>query len=405
MRRTILHIDMNSYFASCEQQANPHLRGKPVVVSGEPKSRTVIAAASIEAKRFGIESGMTVSLARRLCPHLVFVLGDPAKYRSVTERFLKIFQDYTPLLEIFSIDEVFLDVTDTCEYFGGAQKIAQDIKERLKKEIGEWFLCSIGIAPNKLLAKLASNMQKPDGLVIISQKDISKTLEKIKLTDLCGIGERIKLRLAKIGIRTVKELGTCPVKKLVKEFGALGYVLSLMGKGKDSSRVVPYYEMPEEKSMSHCYTLPYNLSSKDEVKKVIFNLSEKIARRLRRKNFVGRTVSLTLRFSDFSCFHKQRTVSCHIFDGLEIYQIALQILQGIQLRKSVRMVGVAVSNIFHTKQSSLLLPFRKKEKLFSVLDKINSRFGEWTITRASLLSTRKLVEDICGEGRKKQFEV
>ena len=306
MKRIIFHIDMNSYFATCEQQANPHLRGKPVAVGGDPRafysggssrSSMMIVAASKEAKVLGVKSVMPSWEALRICPELIFVSGDHAKYKCITEEFLKIFESYSSLLEIFSIDEAFLDVTDVMDRFGGVKEIAKGIKKRLREEVGDWMTCSVGIAENKLLAKLASGLQKPDGLVMIDDKNKDEILNKIELTDFCGIGRRIETRLNNMGICTVKQLRKCCYQDLIKEFKSYGHKLYLMARGEDNSKVVPYWYLKDEKSMGHNFTLPKDIWKLEEIKAVILQLSERVGRRLRRGGFGGRCVSLVLRYS------------------------------------------------------------------------------------------------------------
>ncbi|MDD3888054.1 MAG: DNA polymerase IV [Patescibacteria group bacterium] len=412
----ILHIDMNSYFATCEQQANPFLRGKPVAVGGDPRSfhkgeisrsRTLIVAASKEAKKRGVKSVMPSWEAVKICPELIFVPGDHIKYKWITDKFLEIFKSYSPILEIFSIDEAFLDVTKTAKLFGGAENIAKEIKLRLKKEVGEWMTCSIGIAENKLLAKLASDLKKPDGLVIIDENNKEKILNSIELIDFCGIGKRIEARLNRMGIFTVRQLKDCSYINLTKEFKSYGHKLYLIARGEDNSEVMPYYLLPDEKSMGHNFTLPKDVWDLKEIKTVILQLSEKLGRRLRRKNFAAKCVSLLLRYSfnsrvgeksisnlrfdkpNFHYFHKQKKVNYWINDGYEIYKIACMILEGWQDNQSVRMIGIAVSCLSKVNQISCLEEDNKLKRILKVSDKINNKYGENTIFRGAYLKAEK----------------
>src|SRR3989344_3975778 len=246
--RTILHIDFNSYFASVEQQANPRLRGKPVgVTGGDRMKRTVLGAASVEAKKFGVKTGMQIWEARKLYPNIILVQGDSDKYLEVTKRFLGILKDYSPYLEVFSIDECFLEVTGNRLQ---VTAIAKNIKKRIKKEIGEWITCSIGISYNKLMAKLAGSLQKPDGLVIIpNQKEAIKILDKIELDEICGIGPRIKKRLNNMGIFDFSSLRKAPLPALLASFKSYGQFLYDASRGIDHSSVIPFYEQEEVKSI------------------------------------------------------------------------------------------------------------------------------------------------------------
>ncbi|MFA6296693.1 MAG: DNA polymerase IV [Patescibacteria group bacterium] len=430
MNKIILHIDMNSYFATCEQQANPFLRGKPIAVGGPPSSSTfakscwtsagksggefsrrnlLIVAASKEAKLRGVKSVMPSWEAVKICPELIFVPGDHIKYKWITDKFLEIFKSYSPILEIFSIDEVFLELTNLHECLTDtnctnednvdcAVKIAKEIKLRLKKEIGEWMTCSIGIAKNKLLAKLASDLKKPDGLIIINDENKEKILNSIELTDFCGIGKRIEARLNGMGIFTVKQLKSCSYINLTKQFKSYGHKLYLMARGEDNSEVLPYYLLPDEKSMGHNFTLPKDVWDLKEIKNVILQLSEKLGRRLRRKNFVAKCVTLLLRYSfyeknsgyaSFHHFHKQKKVSYWINDGYEIYKVAEKILESWKDNQSVRMIGVSVSCLSKMDQISCLEKDNKLKNVLKASDKINNKFGENTIFRGGYLQAEK----------------
>ncbi|MDQ7823749.1 MAG: DNA polymerase IV [Candidatus Eremiobacteraeota bacterium] len=387
--RIILHADMNSYFATVEQQANPLLRGRPIAVGGSLSSRTVVAAASVEAKKFGVKSGMPLGKAMGLCPGLIVVEGDQDKYMELTTRIFRILRDYTPLLELFSIDEAFLDITDTCERFGGSLEVALGIKRRLREEIGEWIRCSIGIGPSKIIAKLASELKKPDGLVMVEKGEIGALLGRMKLSDLCGIGERMEKRLIDAGIDTIEKLRAAPVEHLVRRFGITGHVLHRMSLGEDSSPVLPYYESPPYKSMGHHYTFPRDLEDLEEVKRTLLRLSEQVGRRLRAQHYAGKTITLTLRAFDFFSHRRQRTIGDYIDDGYRIYTEACAIMESLAFRGAVRMIGVSVSSLVKEyRPLPLFDDERKAHFLLEALDRINDRYGEFTILRASITGTR-----------------
>mgnify|MGYP000051417906 CR=1 FL=1 len=385
-RRVIMHIDMNSYFASVEQQANPFLRGKPIGVGGPNEGRTVVAAASIEAKQRGVKAGMSIHEVRRLCPDFIFVQGDYHKYAHVTDRVLRIFRRYTPILEIFSIDEAFLDVTGTLRTFDNAIKAALDIKKSIRREVGECLTCSVGIAPNKLLAKLASDKKKPDGLVVVRSKDVPEFLRRTALDELCGIGSRIKRRLLGMGIDTLDKLGAVSPEVLIRRFGKYGLFLSNVGRGEDDAPVLPYYEIPDPKSMGHTYTLPRDTSDRGIIFSTLLRLSEQVGRRLRSEHFLGRTVSALLRKSDFTSLHRQRALKKWIDDGYEIYIIARDIIESFHYYGPVRLVGVSVSGLVKDIYQMPLFPEDiDRERLTCAADAINNRYGEFTVGRASLM--------------------
>jgi DNA polymerase IV len=387
--RVILHVDMNSYFATVEQQANPLLRGKPIAVGGSPLTRTIVAAASIEAKKYGVKSGMSLHEALQLCPHIILVEGDGEKYMYITQRFLTILENYTPLLEFFSIDEAFLDLTNTHERFGGPLSIALEIKRRLREELGEWLRCSIGIGPSKLIAKLASEIKKPDGLVMVRKAEIPGLIERMKLSDLCGIGKRMERRLVNLGIDTVAKLRRAPVNFLTEHFGIMGLVLHKMSMGEDSSPVLPYYEVPPVKSMGHHYTLAKDTYDMEVVQRILLRLSEQVARRLRNDHYRGKTVTLTIRAHDLLFFSRQRTLKEYIDDGYRIFQEAMDIMRSLALYGPIRLVGVSVSNLAHDyRQLPLFLKERKSYLLTRTIDRLNDRYGEFTVKRAAIMNTR-----------------
>lgn len=410
--KTILHLDMDSYFASVEQMDNFKLRGKPVGVCGKPNSRTVVSAASIEAKKYGVKSGMPTWQAKKLCPSIMLVPAHFHRYQELSRRVFGLLENYSPLLEIFSIDEAFLDITHRRD---DPILLALEIKARVREEVGGYLSCSIGLAPNKLLAKLASGLEKPDGLTVLLEKEkIKQTLEKINLKQLCGIGSQILRRLNQLGIYTTRQLANFDENILRREFGIYGKTLKLMGEGRDNSKVVPYFEMPAEKSMGHMYTLPADIYTLDEAKKVIYKLCEQVGERLRKKGMAGRTVAITLRFNDFTHFHKQYSLSRYINSGMDIYQVTESIIEKLKSKnekpqlksknflKPIRMVGVVVSNLINVQDQplSLLAADQKQENLTQQIDKINQKFGEFTVAPVPAFVTNLFYAP---DGRTKRF--
>ena len=381
--RIILHIDMNAYFASVEQKANPHLRGKPIAVCGDPTSRTAVAAASYEAKAFGVKAGMPLPEAKRKCPHLLLIQGNPEKYYTTTVRIVEILESFTPQVELFSVDEAFLDLTGLDQLLGTPHEIALSLKRRIREEIG--LKCSIGIAPNKLLAKLASDMEKPDGLVIIRPEEVASLLEELPITDLCGIGDHMKIHLNGLGIFTCGQLGRFPEERLVKHFGVIGRHLHSMGLGIDDSPVhITDYEEPI-KSVGHSHTMRKDTHDIVEVKRILLRLSEMVGRRLRQNGSAGRTVSLVIRYADFSTHSKQKTLGYFVDEGKTIFQAAVLLLPSFDIERGVRLVGVSVSSLVRNHQTSLLDDETHSGRVTDVMDQLNDRFGECTVTWASIL--------------------
>jgi DNA polymerase-4 len=380
--RVILHVDLNAFFASVEQQINPVLRGKPVAVSGAGK-RSVVAAASYEARAQEVRAGMSIYEARRYCPELIFVIGNNNKYIDTSVKIIAILERFTPLVEVFSIDEAFLDITGSQRLFGSPEAVSRLIKQRLREELG--LTCSIGLAPNKLLAKLASGMEKPDGLVRIRPEEVKALLDRLPVGELCGIGDKLTERLNLLGIRSAGDLGRFPEEILTKRFGVMGHTLHLMGLGIDESPVVPYQEEPEAKSVGHSTTLKRDISGEHQIASVLWRLSEMVGRRMRREGFSGRTIALTVRYEDFYTLNKRRTLKKSISSGQEVFEGAWGIFQSIVHRKAVRLLGVSVTNLSHCYQLPLFEEERKRLRISRAMDKINDQWGEFTVTWAGLL--------------------
>ncbi|MCL4390017.1 MAG: DNA polymerase IV [Patescibacteria group bacterium] len=397
MDEVVMHIDMNSYFASVEQQANPHLAGKPIAVSGRPYIHSVVAAASIEAKKFGVRSGMSTWEAKKLCPGLIFVPGNPAKYIDLSGRLIKIFRDFSPTVEIFSIDEAFLDITslDGCTLSDRVQpfRIAGEIKQRIKDELGEKITCSIGIAKNKLLAKLASEKKKPDGLTIINENNLDAMLLSSKLDDFCGIGRQTLAHLQAMGIYTVAQLRQVPLECLTAAFGRHGRDIFNMAFGIDNAPVVASDTGPEAKSFSHTLTLERETSDRKQVEAVLLYLAEKAARRMRQEGFCGRTIhTLTA----------QRSLPQATSNGLEIYKVGRQLMN---FDLPVRVVGIGVSNLVKKDRTSgsWLPEVQKEEKIITSLDFVNDRFGENAVFRAATLPVFSRDRRVAGIRTKMRF--
>ena len=378
-----MHVDMNAFFASVEQQSNPALRGKPIAVVGA-HYRTVVTTASYQARAFGVKTGMTVGEAKKHCPHLILVRGDNAKYTDACVKITSIFKNYTPIVEVFSIDEAFLDITGSLKLFQSPFNIAKSIKKKIKETLG--LTCSIGIASNKLLAKLASNLEKPDGLVEIKPGRVASLLENLPVKELCGIGPHLECHLAEMGIKTCGELGRTSVLLLKKRFGIIGESLHSVGQGIDDSPVVPLEEEAPPKSIGHSMTLPRDISQRELMEKYLFRLSEMVGRRLRRHNLKGRTISLTIRYSDFTTFTRQRTLPCLIDQSQDIYYNVLTILNTIRLRQAVRLLGVSISHLLpRVVQPFLFEEEQKRALLTTLMDDTNDRYGEFCLTWGSLL--------------------
>ena len=386
MTRTIMHIDMNAFFASVEQQSNPALRGKPIAVVGSQK-RTIILTSSYEARKFGVKTAMTLYEARIKCPQLQFVPTNNRLYTHVSTQIMQIFREYTPLVEVFSIDEAFLDVSGSLDYFGGVQRIAYLIKSRIQARFG--ITCSVGIAPNKLLAKLASDMEKPDGLTLIKAEMVDGILSDLPVGDLCGIGRKTTQKLNRMGIYTCGQLGIYPVNKLKKRFGILGERLVMMARGIDPSPVVPPEHDSEVKTVGHSMTLQKDVSAREDISRFLLQLAEMVGRRARRYGVGGRTVALTLRYADFTTCQRQQAQAEAVSRSNDIYRAAQRILDSLLLTQPIRLLGISLANLEpRNRQLSLLSEENLRERLTTALDRVNDRHGEFTVMPGCLLNMK-----------------
>ncbi|MBI2430557.1 MAG: DNA polymerase IV [Candidatus Levybacteria bacterium] len=390
MQKIILHIDFDSFFASVEQQYNPKLRGKPIGVTAT-NGRTCIIAASREAKRLGICTPSNIYDAKKICPSIQFVSADFVKYWEIAKKFVAIAKDYSPYVEVFSIDEVFIDVSHSVHLFNNTDNLISIIKKRIQKEIGEYITVSIGISYNKMLAKLASGLKKPNGVVTITPENVDNIYAHAKLTDICGIGERIKFRLNKIGIYTLLQLKKVSLVYLVAEFGnAEAHFLKNIGLAIDNSHVIPYTQAPEIKSVGRNYCLPKNEYDQRVVLQNIYELCEEIGIKLRRLKKVARTVGISLRGN--TIISGRKTYDGYFDTGKEIFFLLHPSFHiGSGKLEYVRMISVWVENLEDKENVTLsFFDCAKQNSLQETIDIINEKFGNHTIRNGFLLYADKL---------------
>jgi len=304
MTRRIMHVDLDAFFVSVEQVDNPELKGKPVVVGGRPDRRGVVAAASYQARAFGLHSGMPLITASRLCPQATFIEGNFTKYRRASERFMVILADFSPYLEPIGLDEAYLDVTGFESLHGSVRQMARTIKQRVQDELG---LCvSIGIAGCKVVAKVASDLSKPDGLIEVCAGDERSFLAPLPIAKLPGIGTKTERALKSLGITTIGKVSTTPLSVLKSYFGASGEMLHRFSNGIDDSRVAP---PGEAKSISRETTFGQDISDRPRLEATLRYLSERVSNTLRQQGKQARSVTLKLRYSDFTTITRRCTLS------------------------------------------------------------------------------------------------
>lgn len=399
---TIMHIDLNSCFATIEQQANPKLRGKPIAVAAYTTPSGCIIAPSIEAKEKGIKVGMRVKEGKLLSPDLIVLEPDPWKYRNVHIALRKLISEYTANYNPKSIDEFVLNLEGYPALKKGMNEIAKEIKKRIKEEIGEWLTVSVGIASNRFLAKTASGLHKPDGLDEISKDNFLEVYKKLQLTDLNGIKTRNAARLNSRGIYTVTDFYRASVKELKAAFNSInGYYWYLRLRGWEIDDV-----LFARRSYGNSYALPKPLKTKEELSPILTKLVEKAGMRLRRAGFKAKGVHVAISFRDGGYWHKGLSFEKELLDSREIYKKAYSILSRCPYQKPARELAVSCFNLIksNTSQLELFEDVEKKEKVVQSIDKTNNKWGEFVITPARMLSAKDEVPDRIAFGGVKELE-
>lgn len=387
--RKIIHIDMDAFYASVEQGDNPSLKGLPVIVGGDPEKRGVVSAASYEARVYGVHSAMPTSQAKRLCPHGIFLPVRMRRYREVSEQVFKILQEYTPFIEPLSLDESFLEVTGSEKLFGPALQIARAIKRRILETTG--LTASAGIAPNKFLAKIASDFKKPDGLVEIKPEEVQEFLRELPISKLWGVGKSTEEVLKGMGILRVGQLAVYPAERVEKKLGKFGIELIALARGEDERPVTPD---SEAKSISQEETFTPDLEGLEKMKRVLLDQAEQVGWELRKQKLKGCTVTIKVRYPDFTTVTRSHTLPFPTDQGIEIYQTALKLLSKTEaLQKKVRLLGVGASNLLRQDDPEQLILFDSRRKQVQrstqAMDRIWDKFGPEAIKRASLIEKKE----------------
>jgi DNA polymerase IV len=373
---------MDAFYASVEQRDRPELRGRPVIVGADPSGRGVVSAASYEARRFGVHSAMPIGRAARLCPDGAFLPVDMDKYAAVSREVMAILAAFTPLLEPVSIDEAFLDVTGTERLHGDGPAVARTIKARIAASLR--LTASVGVAGNKFVAKVASDLRKPDGLVVVAPGTEADFLAPLPVSRLWGVGRVTGEGLEAMGLQTIGQLAAVPAEFLEARFGSSGRGLRDLALGRDDREVEPF---APPKSMGAEETFGRDHRDAERLAATLREQAERVARELRAGGFAGRCVTLKLRFADFSTLTRRHTDD-PTQDGLAIYRRARALLDRIPLRQPVRLIGLSVSSLGPAAagQLSLLAPdAERRERLARAMDRVTARFGEESLRPASVL--------------------
>jgi len=392
---TIMHIDLDAFFVSVEQVLNPELRGKPVVVGGRPGGRGVVAAASYEARAFGLHSGMPLKTASRLCPQAIFIEGSFPKYRDASQKFMAILADFSPFLEPMGLDEAYLDVTGFESIYGSIHQMAVAIKQRIKNELG---LCaSVGIASCKVVAKVASDQSKPDGLLEVARGEEPSFLATLPVAKLPGIGKKTERILKSLGINTIGDLSITPLSVLKSHFGASGEVLYRFASGIDDRKV----ELPgAAKSISRETTFDKDAKDRSLLKATLRYLGERVGADLRRQGKQTRCVVLKLRYADFTTITRSHTLPQTTDSDQTIFDTGTKLLnRELSLQKQpVRLIGIGVSNLVESgRQLAMLdLSAQRLEQLNKAIDRIRHKYGFTAIQTGRTL----LLKDVFPETNK-----
>jgi DNA polymerase IV len=392
MTRCIAHLDMDAFFASVEQLDDPALRGKPVIIGRDP--RGVVSAASYEARAFGIRSAMPVIQARKLCPQGHFLPGRMRRYSEVSKQIMELLQDIAPVVEQASVDEAYIDLTGTERLFGTPREWGMRVRERVRESVG--LSCSVGIAPLKFLAKIASDMDKPGGLTIIEPQDVPAVLASLPVGKIPGVGKRTLDALRRLGVATAGDMLRWPEDFWERQLGKHGLDLLAKARGIDESAVSPGRE---RKSVSAENTFSHDIASFEEMKKWLWVQSERVGRELRALKLSGRTVTLKIKYGDFRQITRSRTLAEPVDADELIFETAVSLLEAEKLSGRVRLIGVGVSHFGRGQKRLSLLEdagkarLERVKKLDQAIDSIRDKFGREAVKRGRVFGFRTRREE------------
>jgi DNA polymerase-4 len=340
MQRKIIHIDMDAFYASVEVRNNPSLKGKPLVVGGFPSERGVVSTASYEARKYGIKSAMATSLAMKLCPDLIVLHPNFKEYKHISQTLVGFYREFTDLVEPLSLDECYLDVTTDKQNIGVATNIGRLLMARIKNELN--LTASVGVAPNKLLAKIASDINKPDGMFVIKPVQVADFMTDLEVKKIWGVGKVTQKNLNLLGITTCGELQTLSEIDLIRHFGKFGETLYYFARGIDESPVVPDYDI---KSIGSEQTFPFDTDELYYLKEALRNEVIVVSTRLEENGLCGKTITLKVKFADFKRITRSMTLEHYTDYTEEIFDVCLNLLKNTGIDKKIRLIGLAVSNL------------------------------------------------------------
>ena len=384
--RSILHVDMDAFYASVEQLDHPEYKSKPVIVGADPKAgkgRGVVAACSYEARKFGVRSALPISRAWKLCPDGIYVRPRMKRYVEVSGQVMEVFHRFTDLVEPLSIDEAFLDITGSVALLGPPVQIARSIKSDIRQKTG--LTASVGLAPNKFLAKIASDIRKPDGFVVVEEAEIGAFLHDLPISRLWGVGPKTEARLHELGFGTIGDVAKAQRESLVRRLGSLGEHLYQLSHGNDDRPVIPNWE---PKSISSETTFEEDTNDRELLLATILELSDHVAQRLRKDDYRARKVTLKLRYSSFTTHTKQQSLDKAVRTGEDIAAIARGLFALFPLKQKIRLIGVAAGDLHRDGEDPQQLPLfgdssQQKEKLSHTVDEIKQKFGDAALRRGS----------------------
>ena len=379
MDRIIMHADMDAFFASVEQLDHEEYRGKPLIVGGLG-GRGVVSTCSYEARKFGVHSAMSTAKAMKLCPQGIFIRGNYPRYSEVSRQIFDIFEHYSPLIEPLSIDEAFLDISGMEHLMDNPLQYAKKLKQEVKEKTG--IVASVGIAPNKFLAKIASDLDKPDGLVVVDKGKVQEFLDPLPVRRIWGVGAKTAMVLERLQIRTIADLRKMTYDVLHKTFGAkTASHLFMLAQGKDERPVAP---RGRAKSIGNEVTFGEDLQNAEDALQVLLELSVKVGWRLRKAGFKAKTIQLKLRTRDFTTYTRQKQLFEPSNYDNDIYTAIQDLFTVLNITHSIRLLGVSASG-FDEMESLSLFHDKKKDKLYQTIDDINSKFGKLGVTRGRLI--------------------